>query len=139
MNTDRSRSLRIHGYFLIAALVVQYALGMYVNLYVSFPSGANDGQLWEFAWSQTPLAGHILLAMLILLGALILFGRSIVQRDRRWTIASGIALLAILAAGGSGAAFIPSQTDLYSYSMSLMFLVAILSYSWVLFTGSRTQ
>ncbi|HEV3245378.1 MAG TPA: hypothetical protein VG102_03395 [Candidatus Paceibacterota bacterium] len=138
MDQNRSRSLRINGVFLVAALVLEYLLGMYVNLFVSFPENAVDGQLWGFAWSQAPLAAHIILAILILLGAIVLLVRSILRKDKRWGIASSIGLAAVLLAGLSGAAFIPTQTDLYSYSMSLMFLLAVLSYSWAIFSASPT-
>jgi hypothetical protein len=133
MNPQRTRSLRIQGWFLLVALVIQYALGMYVNLLVSFPETANEGQLWEFAWSQDPLAAHIILAILILLGAIVALVRALVYKNKKWVVASSIGLIAVLAAGASGASFIPSQVDLYSYSMSLAFLVAILAYAWGLF------
>lgn len=132
MALTRQRSLRIQGYSLVVALIVQYALGMYVNLFVAFPENASAGQLWEFAWSQKPLAAHIILAILILLGAIVCLIRSLVYKNKKWVIASSIGLLAILAAGGSGAVFIPSQTGLYSYAMSLMFLIAIFAYVWAL-------
>lgn len=130
--------LRINGMFLLGALVVQYALGMYVNLYTSFPSSATEGQLWEFAWSEWPLASHIVLAILLLLGAIVLCVRAILSKDRKWTIGSSIGLLGILAAGLSGAIFIPSQMDAYSYSMSLAFLVAFAAYAWALFSTRRS-
>ena len=131
-------SVRINGMFLLGALVVQYALGMYVNLYVAFPSSATTGQLWEFAWSQWPLASHIGLAILLLVGAILLCIRAILYKNRTWIIGSVIGLLGILAAGASGAIFIPSQMNAYSYSMSLAFLVAFAAYCWVLFATRRT-
>lgn len=139
MDQKRLRPLRMTTMFLWGALIVQYALGMYVNLFVSFPNNATEGQLWEFAWSQPSLAAHIILAILILLAAITLCIRAIRSKDRRWIVASSIGLLAVLAAGVSGAAFIPSQSNAYSYSMSLMFLIAILSYAWILFTSRRME
>jgi hypothetical protein len=133
MTPQQTRSLRTQGIFLIAALVLQYALGMYVNLFVPFPDNATAGQLWEFAWAQKPLAAHILLAIIILLGAIALLVRAVLYKNKKWIVASSVGLLAILAAGASGAQFIPSQTDLYSYSMALAFLIAILAYAWGLF------
>lgn len=129
----RLLSLRINAMFLLGALVVQYALGMYVNLYTSFPNNATAGMLWEFAWSQWPLASHIILAILLLLGAVLLCVRAILYKDKKWIIGSVVGLLGILAAGGSGAIFIPSQMNAYSYSMSLSFLIAFGAYFWVLF------
>jgi hypothetical protein len=129
----RLRSLRPHALGLILGLVIQYALGMYVNLFVTFPDGANQGQLWEFAWSQPSLASHIILAFLLLFGAIALCIRAIRAKNKKWIIASTLSLLALLGAGASGATFIPSQTDVYSYSMALCFLIAIFAYIWGLF------
>jgi uncharacterized membrane protein YhaH (DUF805 family) len=121
-------SLRYQSIGLICALVVQYALGMYVNLYVPFPEGIVGNQLWEFAWSQPALAAHIILAILIFLGSIALCIRAARTRNRTWIWSAFIGLLAIFGAGASGASFIPSQNDIYSYSMALGFIVAIASY-----------
>jgi hypothetical protein len=139
MNPRNLRSLRIQGMFLLGALLIQYALGMYVNLFISFPQNVTEGQLWEFAWSQKPLAAHILLAILILLGAIVALVRAVLYKHKKWIIANSIGLVGVLAAGASGAVFIPSQTNAYSYSMSLAFLVAILSYAWGLLGSKQTN
>jgi hypothetical protein len=131
--------LRINAAFLLSALVVQYLLGMYVNLFVAFPSSATEQQLWEFAWSQPALAAHIILAILILLGAIVLCTRAIFGKNRQWIVASSVGLIATLAAGASGVVFIPLQSDVYSYVMSLMFLIAILSYAWAMFGAQRSN
>jgi len=128
------RTLRIQAVVLIVALILQYAVGMYVNLFVPFPEGQTEDQLWEFAWSQPALALHIIFAFLILFGAIMLCIRAARAREKKWIVASGVGLLAIFAAGGSGASFIPSQNDLYSYSMALAFLIALLAYGLGLFT-----
>jgi len=122
----------------MAALVLQYAVGMFVNLFVAFPDGLNEGQLWEFAWSQPPLAAHIVLAFLLLFGAIVLCVRAAKARDRAWIWPSFIALLSLFAAGASGARFIPTQTDLYSYSMALEFLIAFLSYGYGLYLSKKS-
>ncbi len=122
--------LRIQAFWLLGSLVVQYALGMYVDLFVAFPEGADEGHLWGFAWSQPALAAHIILALLIFLGAIVLCIRAARRRSKLWIWSSFVALLAIVAASVSGSTFIPSQTDIYSYSMALAFIVAGLAYGW---------
>lgn len=130
MNADPRRSLRLQGIWLAAALIVQYALGMYVNLFVQFPAQATDAQRWEFAWSQAPLAAHIVLAILILLGAIAALVRAFVSGERRWVPAYGAGFLAVLVAGACGALFVSTQADAYSYAMSLAFLIAMGAYLW---------
>lgn len=131
--------LRIQALVLMGALVVQYALGMYVNLFVAFPESGTEGQLWEFAWSQPALAAHIILAFLILFGAIAFCIRAARRRNKALIWSSLVGLLAVFAAGASGATFVPSQTDLYSYSMSLAFIIAFLSYGWSLYASKPEQ
>jgi len=132
-------TLNIQAALLMGALAVQYALGMYVNLFVSFPDNATEGQLWDFAWSEPALGAHIILATLIFIGATVLCIRASRRRDRRWITASFIGLLAVFGAGASGAQFVPSQIDAYSYSMSIMFLIALFSYAWGIFGSRRSD
>jgi len=129
----------IQGTILIASLVVQYALGMYVNLFVPFPEAGTEGQLWEFAWSQPALATHIVLAILIFIGAVVLCIRAYLSRDSAWILPSFIGLLGVLIAGADGAQFIPTQSDLFSYLMALGFLIAALSYAWGLYRAKISQ
>lgn len=131
----QATKMRLHVFGLMAALVVQYALGMYVNLFVAFPENATEGQLWEFAWAHWPVATHIVLAVLLLLGAIALCVRVARARIRPWIWPAFVALLALFVAGFSGGRFIPTQTDLYSYTMSLGFIVAFMSYAWGLYAS----
>jgi hypothetical protein len=139
MNPRQLRGLRIQSAFLLVALVVQYVVGMYVNLFISFPDTTVQGQLWEFAWSQPALAAHIILAIPILLGAIVQCVRAARSHNRTWIWSSFIGLLAVAAAGASGASFIPSQTDIYSYSMAIAFLIAFIAYAWALFSVQLTK
>ena len=127
------RSLRINSIALIIMLILQYILGMIINMYVSFPDTKVAGQLWEFAWSQIPIAAHIILAILILIGAIVLCIRSARNKNRTWFRASGFGLLFVFIAGFSGAQFIATQNDALSFVMSLSFIFAIGSYVWGLY------
>ncbi len=108
---------------------------MFTNLFVQFPEGEHKGQLWEFAWRQLPLALHIIVGLALLFGTIALIVRAVKLKNRLWTIASSIAALAILAAGIGGAAFIPSQTDAYSFMMAIGFMIALLAFGWGLYTS----
>jgi hypothetical protein len=120
------------GITIIGLLGVEYVLGMINNLYVQFPETGTEAQMWEFAWKQFSEASHIVLGIMILLVGLILI-RVIRNGNRSKVIVSGIGFIGIFVAGFSGARFIPTQQDLYSLSMSIAFLVALLSYVWVIF------
>ena len=57
-------------------LAIQFLFGMYINLYVKFPtSGPADA--WSFAWHTWPVAVHIILGTLILLTSISTLVRAI--------------------------------------------------------------
>jgi len=126
---DRKETLKTHGIVIFILLILQYLLGMFTNLFIQFPQDKHDGQLWEFAWKQIPIAAHIIIGILLLIGALVLVVRSIRQKNKQWIIISSIGAISILIAGVSGAIFIPTQTATYSFVMSLSFIIAFVSYS----------
>ena len=130
-------SLNKYAIVLIIILIVQYLLGMFTNSFVQFPQGKNEGQLWEFAWSQIPIAAHIIVGSLLLFGAIIFVIRSIRQKNKSWITASIIGGVGILISGMSGAFFISTQQDIYSYLMSIFFLVAFISYGWGLYSSLK--
>lgn len=138
MDTRKLAAMRNNAMSLIGGLIVQYALGMYVNLFVAFPDNLSEGQRWAFAFSQVPLAAHIVLAFLLLSGAIALTVRAIFSKQRMWIIVAVVGLLAVIAALGGGAHFVISQWDGFSYIMSLSFLVALIAYGWGLVAASRS-
>lgn len=134
---ERKETLKQHGTFLLIFLILQYLLGMTTNLFVQFPQDKRDGQLWEFAWRQLPLAAHIILGILLLLGALVLVIKAIRQKNKPWIILSSFGALSILIAGMSGAIFIPTQMAIYSFVMAFTFIVALISYGWGLYISNH--
>lgn len=123
---------------MIALLTVQYLLGMYTNLFVAFPEHAAEGQLWEFAWHQVPLALHIIVGIALLVGAIVLLVWAMQKHDKQWIVSSAVAFLSILVAGAAGSQFVSKQSDMYSFLMGATFLAAILSYFWGLYKdGAR--
>lgn len=130
VQTSYNHLLRVHGMTLILGLIVQYILGMFSNLFVQFPDTTSEGKLWGFAWTQISVASHIILGLLLFIGAVVLLIRALRYKNRTWTIAASTGLAGILAAIYGGVSFIPSQNDPYSLLMSIAFIVALLALVW---------
>src|SRR5258708_5079733 len=113
--------------------MIQYLLGMITNLFVQFPEKANEGQLWQFAWKQIPLVLHILVVLSLLIGSLTLTIRSFRSRNKTLKIGSAIGLISIFISGYAGSKFIPTQNADYSFLMSITFILALMSYVWILY------
>jgi hypothetical protein len=122
-------------------LVLQYGLGIGVNLYISVPTGGSTGSTIGRAFSNGPLlAAHAVLGVLLVLTAVSLVVRAVIARHRAIIVLSAIGLLAILAAAGNGISFLHSGADGASLGMALATGVALLCYVGALFAagwGSR--
>lgn len=106
-------------------LVIQFALGIGVNLYITVPTGKGVGQ----AFANGPLlALHAVLGLLLILAAVSMVVRAVIARHRPSIAASVIGLLAILAAAGFGASFTNDGTNSASLGMALATAVALLCY-----------
>ena len=123
-------------------LVLQYGLGIGVNLYITVPTGGSAGRTIGRAFSSGPLlAAHAVLGVLLVVTAVSLVVRAVIARHRAIIVLSAIGLLAILAAAGNGISFLHSGADSASLGMAIATGVALLCYIGVLFTagwGSRS-
>ena len=113
------------------ALLVQYALGMVVNLYVTLPARDQGGGLLAavgraFANGPAAVAIHAGLGLLLILGGINLVVRSALSRHRPLIWLSAISLLSILGAALNGAAFVNSGSNGPSLGMALLTGVALL-------------
>jgi len=114
-------------------LAIQFLFGMYINLYVKFPtSGPADA--WSFAWHTWPVAVHIILGTLILLSSISTLVRSIRMKNRHWITFISIGVAAMLLSVIGGERFITTQNELASYLMSFGFLAGLLALNWGLYT-----
>lgn len=110
-------------------LVLQYGLGIGVNLYISVPTGGSAGSTIGRAFSNGPLlAAHAVLGVLLVLTAVSLVVRAVIARHRAIIVLSALGLLAILAAAGNGISFLHSGADGSSLGMALATGVALLCY-----------
>jgi hypothetical protein len=113
------------------ALLVQYALGMWVNLYVTVPKRDQGGGVPAAvgrALSSGPaaLALHAGIGLVIVIGSVALVARAIQARHRMTIVTSLISLLAVAGAAVSGATFVNTGTDGASLGMALLTAVALL-------------
>ena len=124
------------------ALLVQLALGIAVNLYVTVPARDQGGGTLTaigraLSGGPVALALHAGLGLLILLGTITLLVRSILSRRGPLIWLSAVTLLAILGAVGSGASFVNSGNDGASLGMALLTGVALLCLAVTLYvTGA---
>jgi hypothetical protein len=130
MKDNQTRTLNKHGMGMLVLLIVQYVLGTLANLFVQFPENASVGQNWEFMRGQWLIWAHVIVGTLIVLGVLALYVRAIKMKDKVWKISGGIASGSVILAFISGEEFVSKPQALLSLTMSLLFIVALLSISW---------
>ena len=134
--TDRRLAALLGNTFgVLAMLIVQFAIGIVVNLYATIPAkDKGSGILGAIGKALTngpaSLATHAGLALLIVLAAIALVVRSIVTRHTASIVVSVIGLAAIAGAAFNGARFVadggPANASL---AMALSTAVAMLSYA----------
>jgi len=149
----RNRAARGWAFGLLVALLVQFGLGMYVNLFAQIPlnhpgHGASDffaGSYHSVTWAETSphapliLAFHGGLGLLLVLGSLWLAVLAIRGRRAGFVWAAVLGALFILAAGFNGASFLNYNYDANSFVMALLFALAVLCYIVLLTLPHNTE
>jgi hypothetical protein len=153
MRDRRNRAARGWAFGLLIALLVQFGLGMYVNLFANIPlhhpgHGASDffaGSYHSVAWAETSphapliLAFHGGLGLLLVLGSLWLAVLAIRGRRAGYVWAAVLGALFILGAGFNGSSFLNYNHDANSYVMALLFALAVLCYIIILALPRSTE
>lgn len=116
------------GIGLIVMLIIQYFLGMYVNLYTSFPDDKDKLKLWEFAGTQIPLVLHMAMGTLLVIAGLVLVISSYKCKSDSWKFASLFGFVGIVLAAFTGERFVSTQQEIYSYGMSSFYILSVLAY-----------
>jgi hypothetical protein len=134
--TDRRlAALRGNTFGVLAMLIVQFAIGIVVNLYATIPAKDKGSGIFGAigkALTNGPasLATHAGVALLIVLAAVALVVRSIVTRHTASIVLSVLGLAAIAGAAFNGARFVadggPANASL---AMALSTAVAMLCYA----------
>jgi hypothetical protein len=145
------RQLRNGFLALLCVLIVQFLLGMAVNLFVTVPRdhpGANapeyfSGVVQSVTWAI--LHGHVLLILhailgllLVLMGAGVMF-QAIRSGTRSVVITSVIGAIAILAAGFNGGSYLNYHEDFSSMIMASLFAIAVIAYAVALYLTAEAK
>jgi peptidoglycan/LPS O-acetylase OafA/YrhL len=122
---DLTRQMRGAATGLMVMLILQFGLGIGVNLFIT-PKKGGIGE----AFSNGPLlALHAILGVLIFLAAIGLLNRAITARHRVLITAAAIGLGAVLGALINGAFFLKNGANGPSMGMAVSGLAAMLCYT----------
>jgi hypothetical protein len=114
----------------LVMLIVQFGLGIGVNLYVTLPAKGSAGDAFS---NGAVLALHAVVGLLLIVTAIALLVRAIIARHRPVIAAAAVGLLAIATAAASGFSFVRDGTNAASLAMALATGVAMLCYALALY------
>jgi hypothetical protein len=114
----------------LVLIVVEYGIGMYVNLYVTVPR-ADHGRSVGSAIANGPamLTIHAVIGPLLGLGALGVLVQAVIARHLGVIASSAVGLFAIAFASATGASFASSGQPVDSMGMSVLTGVGLLCYA----------
>ena len=144
LSARQLRNLRGQTFGLLVMLIIQFGIGIAVNLYVTLPASDTGSGIFgaigkALSSSSVSLAAHAGLGLLIILAALVLIGRAIISRHTPTIVFSVLGLLSVLAAAFNGARFVsdggPNNASL---AMALAAGGAMLWYAILLFVLANT-
>ena len=122
---------------ILIVLVVQFTVGIGVNLYVTLPTAGHPGHSSWFG-NGPLLALHASLGMFLVLAAIFVLVRAIMARNVTLIVTSAAGLAAIFVAFFFGATFAEKLTNGYSLGMAIAFAVALVCYAIGLYAvGTR--
>src|SRR5512135_2672883 len=132
----RRAGLRQASLAVLIMLIVQFALGIGVNLYVTLPPARTPGRGGDQSFSNGPLlAAHAVVGLLLVITAIYLLVRAIIARHVTLIVTSVAGLAAIITAAFYGAGFASKVTDADSLGMAMATAVALASYAIGLFAS----
>ena len=127
--TTRLATLRGNCMGAAVLLIVQFGLGIGLNLYVTLPAGKS---FFATVFGSAALAVHAIVALALLGAAISALVRAI--RARRAVAFTSAGLAAIVAAAGAGASFAGNQSNGASFAMALATAVAMFCYLAAIFS-----
>jgi hypothetical protein len=136
----RREDLRRVSLAALVMLVVQFGLGMFLNLYVTVPAAdARAGLMREIANGPFALTAHATLGVALIVTAVVLLIRAVRLEQRLVAVLAAAGLTAIGGAFAAGEIFVRNGQSGASLAMALLTAVALLSYVGVLAWTARWQ
>lgn len=121
----------------LAALLVEFLLGVATNLYVTVP----ENHPWTKAHPALLLYAHVAVGLALLANSMAFQVRATGSGPRDAVRLGAAGMIGVATASGAGAFFVSGggSSDLASFVMSLGFAVAVLAYAAVLVLPSRPR
>ena len=133
--------MRLLAYRIIALLMVQFFIGLAVNLWITLPrhhpgtnaadyfTGVGQGVSWALAKSGIVLlALHIIIALLLVVVTIAFMIVALVKKNRFWIVAHALGAFFIQAAFFNGASFLNYSEQFSSFLMEVFFVLSITVY-----------
>ena len=125
-------------------LIIQFIIGMWMNLFAVFPSFGNYFFMYgmmRVMFSVPELMVHMMLGILIGLVSLIIFFVFAMEGDYGLSALSAVASASILTAGIGGLEFVFSgfTNNVFSFLMSLGFIFTVVAYASILYMFSSSN
>ena len=121
-------------------LVLEYGLGIFLNLYVAVPASDAHASLFaEIATAPLALTVHALLGLALIGTAILLVARAVHERDRLLAVLAAAGLTAIGGAFGAGEIFVRNGMPGASLAMAVLTGVALLCYVGTLALATAAQ
>ena len=130
---SRQAGLRRASLAIVIVLIIQFTLGIGVNLYVTLPAAGHPGHASWFG-NGALLALHASLGMFLVLAAIFVLVRAVMARNATLIVTSAAGLVAIGAAFFFGASFTDKLSNGYSLGMAISFAAALACYAIGLYT-----
>jgi hypothetical protein len=114
---------------MLVMLVIQYGLGIILNLYVEVPAAdAHAGVLTEIATAPPVLTVHVVLGIALIGTGVLLVARAVGVRDRLLAVLATAGLTALGGAFGAGEIFVRNGQNTASMAMAILTGMALLCY-----------
>ena len=125
-------------------LIIQFIIGMWMNLFAVFPSFGNSffmNGMMQVMFSVPELMIHMMLGIFIELASLMIFFVFAMTGDYRLSLLSAVASISILIAGIGGLEFLFSgfTNNIFSFLMSLGFIFTVVAYASILYMISSSD